>query len=188
MKALARCYLWWPSLDKDIKAKAKSCFLCCAVQNTPQSAPLHPWTWPSRIWQRLHIDYAQKGNRNFLVIIDSYSKWLEVFETRNTSAESTCDILRTLFASYGLPEEVVSDNGPQFTSSIFKSFLKNSGVKQTLNTSVPSCIKRCSRAICTDFEAKLDKTNVTLKRQIVHISQACNFLIYVQKHATHGNR
>ena len=50
----------------------------------------------------------------------------------NTSAESTCDILRTLFASYGLPEEIVSDNGPQFTSSVFKSFLKNNGVKQTL--------------------------------------------------------
>ena len=50
MKALARCYLWWPSLDKDIEAKAKSCFVCCAVQNAPQSAPLHPWTWPSRIW------------------------------------------------------------------------------------------------------------------------------------------
>ena len=132
MKALARSHLWWPSLDKDIEAKAKSCFVCCAVQNTPQSAPLHPWTWPSRIWQRLHIDYAQKGNSNFLVVIDSYSKWLEVFETRNTSAESTCDMLCTLFASFGLPEEVVSDNGPQFTSSVFKSFLKNNGVKQTL--------------------------------------------------------
>lgn len=41
-------------------------------------------------------------------------------------------MLRTLFASFGLPEEVVSDNGPQFTSSVFKSFLKNNGVKQTL--------------------------------------------------------
>ena len=51
---------------------------------------------------------------------------------KNTSAESICDVLQTLFASFGLPEEVVSDNRPQFIPSVFKSFLKNNGVKQTL--------------------------------------------------------
>jgi len=47
MKALAQCYLWWPSLDKNIEAKAKSCSVCHAVQNIPQSAPLHLWKWES---------------------------------------------------------------------------------------------------------------------------------------------
>ena len=106
--------------------------MCRAVQNTPQPAPLHSWNWPSRVWQRLHIDYAQKERSNFLVIIDSYSKWLEVFDMKNTSAESTVDTLRSLFSSYGLSEEIVSDNGPQFTASVFKSFLKNNGIKRTL--------------------------------------------------------
>ena len=124
MKALARCYLWWPTLDKDIKTKVKSCTICMAVRNTPQVAPLHSWQWPTRIWQRLHIDFAQKGNHTFLVIIDSHSKWLEVFDLKSTTAEKTCEVLRMLFASYGLPEEIVSDNGPQFISAVFKTFLK----------------------------------------------------------------
>ena len=47
MKVLARSFLWWPSHDKDVEAKAKSCCICRTVQNTPQSAPLHPWNWPS---------------------------------------------------------------------------------------------------------------------------------------------
>ena len=51
---------------------------------------------------------------------------------RSTTAENTCATLRTLFAFYDLPEEVVSDNGPQFTSAVLKEFLKNNGVKQTL--------------------------------------------------------
>ena len=112
--------------------KVKSCTICRAVQNAPPCAPLQPWQFPSRIWQRLHIDFAQKGRTTFLVVIDSYSTWLEVFEMRSTTAESTCTTLRTLFASYGLPEEIVSDNGPQFTSAVFKEFLKSNGVKQTL--------------------------------------------------------
>ena len=173
MKALTQCYLWWPSLDKDIKAKAKSCFVCRTVQNTPQPAPLHPWIWPSIIWQRLHIDYAQKGNSNFLVIIYSYSKWLEVFETRNTSAESTCDLLWTLFASFGLPEEEVSDNGPQFTSSIIKSFLKNNGVKQTLT---PLCHPASNGAT----ERSVQILKQSLAKQVLHSGDKFKHLASLQ--------
>ena len=50
MKALARCYLWWPTLDKDIETKVKACAVCAAVRNIPPTAPLHAWLWPTRIW------------------------------------------------------------------------------------------------------------------------------------------
>jgi len=122
MKALARSYLWWPQLDKAIETKVKSCEVCTAVQNSPPTSPLYTWNWPSRIWQRIHIDFAQKGNNTFLVLIDSHSKWLEVVEMRSTTAEKTCDVLYSIFASYGFPEEIVSDNGPQFTAAVFRNF------------------------------------------------------------------
>ena len=85
MKALARSYLWWPQLDKVIETKVKSCEVCAAVQNSPPATPLYTWKWPSRIWQHLHINFAQKGNNTFLVLIDSHSKWLEVIEMRSTT-------------------------------------------------------------------------------------------------------
>ena len=47
----------------------------------------------------------------------------------STTSSKTIDILRTLFARYGLPEQVVSDNGPQFTSDEFAQFMKTKGVK-----------------------------------------------------------
>ena len=78
MKALARSYLWWPQLDKAIETKVKSHEVYTAVQNSPPATPLYTWQWPSHIWQHLHIDFAQKGNNTFLVLIDSHSKWLEV--------------------------------------------------------------------------------------------------------------
>ena len=92
MKALARCYLWWPTLDKDIETKMKSCTICMAVRNAPQVAPLHSWQWPTRIWQRLHIDFGQKGNHTFLVIIDSHSKWLEVFDMKKSTTNIRKDM------------------------------------------------------------------------------------------------
>ena len=51
---------------------------------------------------------------------------------RSTTAQSRIDQMRLWFAAYGLPEEIVSDYGPQFISQEFTDFLKKNGVKQTL--------------------------------------------------------
>ena len=130
MKSIARSYVWWPGIDHDIEQLAKSCVQCQAVKNTPAVAPLHPWNWPSRPWQRIHIDFAGPFlGRTFMVVVDAHSKWPEVIEMKTTTASSTIQELRTLFASYGLPEQLVSDNGPQFVSGDFACFLKRNGVK-----------------------------------------------------------
>jgi len=132
MKSIARSYIWWPNLDAEIELMVKSCEVCQAVRKAPPSAPLYPWRWPTRMWQRVHIDFAEKDGNYFLGLIDSHSKWIEVAHMRSTTAQSTIDQMRLWFAAYGLPEEVVSDNGSQFISQDFTNFLKQNGVKQTL--------------------------------------------------------
>ena len=132
MKAIARRYMWWPRRNDDIEAQAQSCQICQTVQTSPPVAPLYPWTWPKRVWQSLHINFAEKDGNNLLVVIDSHSKWLEVKHTTSTTSQRTTAVLRDLFSSYGLPEEVVSDNGPQFVSHDFTNFMKMNGIKHTL--------------------------------------------------------
>ena len=132
MKSIARSYIWWPNLDAEIELMVKNCDVCQAVQKAPPSAPLYPWRWPAQVWQRVHMDFAEKDGNYFLGLIDSHSKWIEVAHMRSTTAQSTIDQMRLWFAAYGLPEEVVSDNGSQFISQDFNNFLKQNGVKQTL--------------------------------------------------------
>jgi len=69
--------------------------------------------------------------QQFLIVVDTHSKWPEVIEMKTTTAPATIRELRQLFSSYGLPEQLVSDNGPQFTSTEFKAFLKSNGIKHT---------------------------------------------------------
>ncbi|XP_041473613.1 uncharacterized protein K02A2.6-like [Lytechinus variegatus] len=136
MKALARSYVWWPNIDKDIEAMAKSCAGCRATQKSPPLAPLHPWEWPAEKWQRVHIDYAGPiDGYMLLVVVDAYSKWPEVAVTKSTTSERTIDLLRAIFARNGVPEQLVSDNGPQFTSAEFKDFVTRNGMKHI--TSAP---------------------------------------------------
>ena len=59
----------------------------------------------------------------FLVVVDAYSKWSEVFIVKNATSTKTVEVLRTLFARTGLPERLVSDNG-QFTSEEFQSLVR----------------------------------------------------------------
>ena len=60
-------------------------------------------------------------------------KWMEAFPMTSTTANATIEVLRALFARYGLPHELVSsDNGPQFVAGEFKSFLKMNCIKHTL--------------------------------------------------------
>ncbi len=132
MKSFARSLLWYPGLDKDIETTAKRCEICQTVQRDPPVAPLHPWSYPTRVWERVHIDFGEYQGQKFLVLIDSRSKWIEVELMTSTTTSKTIEVLRELFAAYGLPEEVVSDNGPQFTADEFKQFLRRNGIKQSL--------------------------------------------------------
>jgi len=82
------------------------------------------------VWQRVSIDFAEKDGNYFLGLIDSHSKWIKVAHMRCTTAQSTTDQTRLWFAAYGLPEEVVSDNRPQFIFQEFTDFLNQNGVKR----------------------------------------------------------
>ena len=64
-----------------------------------------------------------------MLLIDAHSKWPEIFEMASTTSGSTIGMLRRVFTAYGLPEHLVSDNGPQFTSTEFREFLQSNGVK-----------------------------------------------------------
>ena len=77
------------------------------------------------------MDFAGPiDNHMLLVIIDAHSKWLEVFPLKSASSAATIMKLRALFASHGIPDSVVSDNGSPFVSAEMKEFLAANGVKQ----------------------------------------------------------
>ena len=81
MKALARSHVWWSGLNRDLETLARSCSSCAAVKQSPDKVPVHPWTWPTRPWERVHLDFASPFlNKSFLIATDSHSKWAEVVE------------------------------------------------------------------------------------------------------------
>ena len=129
MKSLARSYVWWPGIDEDVESLVQTCSPCQEHQNMPQRAPLHPWEHPSKPWTRLHIDHAGPfQGKMYLVIVDSYLKWLDVYPANSANSSVTIEKLRILFATHGLPEIVVSDNASCFKSEEFGTFMRRNNI------------------------------------------------------------
>ena len=123
MKEMARSYIWWPCLDKDIEVTVRNCKPCVNVRNSQSRSPLTPWRWPEKPWHRVHIDYAEKRGEHFLIAVDAHSRWPEIIHMhKNTTTAATITALRGMFSKYGLPNQICSDNGPQFTSGDFEFF------------------------------------------------------------------
>ena len=160
MKSLARGYVWWPNMDAELEGKVKDCSLCQTNQKSPPPAPLHPWEWPERPWSRLHADYAGPFmGKMFLVVADAHSKWLEVKVVNSATSQSTIQQLRSMFATHGLPEMLVTDNGSVFTSAEFQEFMQRNGVRHIKTAPYhPASNGLAERAVQTVKEA-LKKSN-----------------------------
>ncbi|XP_026540268.1 uncharacterized protein K02A2.6-like [Notechis scutatus] len=158
MKSLARSYVWWPGMDKDIETWVGTCTKCQKSRPTPPPAPILNWETPRGPWSRIHIDFAgpTKGY-TFLIIVDAYSNWLEVSVMHSTTTEAVVKQLRKLFATHGLLDLLVSDNGPQFTALSFEKFLAEQGIRHVLTAPAhPATNGRAERMVQYTKEA-LDK-------------------------------
>lgn len=124
MKAVSRSKFWWPGLDRAIESQAAVCREC--VQAMPMQSAKEPVNWPEtkENWSRMHIDYAGpiKG-KMVLIVVDSHSKWIKAVPLSHATTQSTIAALRMLFSRFGIPRTLVSDNGTQFTSQEFKTFV-----------------------------------------------------------------
>jgi len=112
MKRLARSYVWWPVIDRQIESAVAECLVCQTLHRNIPHNPFVPWTWAPPRWQRIFVDFAYFQNTELLVLVDHHSKWPEVKIVQSLKAIDVCEALRGFYASYGLPEQLVSDNGP----------------------------------------------------------------------------
>jgi len=132
MKSLARLHVWWPGIDNHIEQFVKSCKSCSQNARDPVRVPLQQWELPAQPWQRLHIDFAGPyKDRMWLLVIDAYSKWPEIHCMESTTTDTTVKHLRQIFATHGLPRQIISNNGPQFVSATFQKFCEARGIQHT---------------------------------------------------------
>lgn len=103
------------------------CDPCQKISETNRNH-LEPWPKTNYPFQRIHLDFFYSQKKCFLILFDSYSKWIDVKIMSKTDAQAVIHILQDTFSVIGLPQEIVTDNGPPFRSTIFKRFCTVNGI------------------------------------------------------------
>ena len=106
MKHLARAYVWWPDLDREIEDIVKNCNTCQINSVSPPDSIAHPWECPSTPWTRVHVNLARPFlSIYYFILVDAFSRWIEVQIVDSTSAKGTINILHKFFSTHGLPTQ-----------------------------------------------------------------------------------
>jgi len=129
MKALARSYVFWPNIDKDIERMGRECHACSLHKGRPLAAKTHYWEYPQAPWERIHADFASYGKLTYLIIVDAHSKWPEIHILPDMNSSTVIKTLDNLISSYGIPKTLVTDNQSSLVSRELRNYLQKYNIK-----------------------------------------------------------
>jgi hypothetical protein len=117
----ARQAVWWHRLSTQVEELVSGCPLCVRNRSNPVE-PLRPTELPYYPWHKLAVDLFDWKGRSYLIVVDYYSKYIETTPISDSASHGVIQHLKAIFARHGLPEQLFSDNGPQFASERFRQF------------------------------------------------------------------
>lgn len=151
---------FWPGLRRDVASFVNTCHTCQMVGKPNQGIPpypLQPIEVPSEPFSKIIIDVVgplpktKRGNLYILTILDPTTRYPEAFPLKNITSKTIVTKLNTMFTTFGIPHEIQSDQGSNFTSDLFKAVLKELGITQTLSTAYhpqsQGALERCHQTL-----------------------------------------
>ena len=170
----ARECMYWPRMSTELKEFISKCDVCLSYRSEQTKEPLEQHCFAARPWSKIGVDLCELDGRNLLVAVDYYSNFVEVERLTTTTSSSVIKPMKEMFARYGVPDTVISDNGPQFDSAEFSRFAKqwnfehtpssprypqsNGKVENAVKT-VKRLFKKCKDSGTSEFQALLDWRN-----------------------------
>jgi len=138
MECRARAIIFWPGMSKDIRETREGCADCNRNAPSQAATPPLPSSPPSTPFEAVFADFFDYSGRNYLVVGDKLSGWVEVLSsTAGTNLGGSAGLvchLRSFFATFGVPEELSSNGGPEFTAGETENFLRLWGVWHRLSS------------------------------------------------------
>ena len=121
-KQLMRDILYWPGVNKEIEALISKCPSCLEHQAKNTKEPMQPHEVPDLLWNKVGCDLFELHGDNYMVMVDYYSGFIELDQLESTTSRTVIKYMKKHMARYGIVNILMTDNGPQFTSTEFKEF------------------------------------------------------------------
>ena len=115
MQLRAREAVFWPGIISDLLQAAQGCEVCQTFSRSQQCETLLPREVPQGHWEKLGIYFFEFQSTTYLLIADYYRRFPVIRKIRSTNTSATTEILKQVFSEYGVPQTVMTDNGPPFS-------------------------------------------------------------------------
>uniref|UniRef100_A0A674NCH2 Gypsy retrotransposon integrase-like protein 1 n=1 Tax=Takifugu rubripes TaxID=31033 RepID=A0A674NCH2_TAKRU len=141
--ALIRQRFWWPSMEADVRTFVAACTVCMRSKSSHRAPAglLQPLPIPPRPWSHIAVDFVtglppSEGNTTILTVVDRFSKAVHFVPLPKlpTALETANLLIQHVFRLHGIPQDIVSDRGPQFTSQVWKAFCRALGTTPSLTS------------------------------------------------------
>ena len=127
-KRRARDVMFWPGMAAQIQDIVANCHICSTHQRNNMKEPMISHEIPTRPWSQVGADLFEINNQKYLVMVDYYSGFIEVNLLQNgTTSKHIVTHCKSQFSRHGIPDKLITDNGPQFSSAVFKQFAQDYG-------------------------------------------------------------
>ena len=127
MLSRAESTVFWPGITPAVVERRERCNDCNRMAPSNPSAPPTPPALPTYPFQAVCGDYFKHCGKHYLVVVDRYSNW-PIVERSSDGATGLVDLLKRTFMTFGIPDELSSDGGPEFIASHTQKFLENWGI------------------------------------------------------------
>lgn len=121
-KNRAREILYWPTMNNEIENAIQNCKSCIKFKRANVKEPMIARDIPGGPWEVLGLDVFNYKDSEWLLVVDYYSKYIEVIKLENLMANTIIEKLKSIFARFGSPETIYSDNGTHFNNALFRRF------------------------------------------------------------------
>lgn len=129
----AQSLVFWLTLNKDIENLVNNCSICQKHRSSERKEPIIQHVIPKLPFLKLGMDILDFANHPYLVLVDYYSKWLEIIELKNKSSLEIIKNLKNIFSTHGIPQEIIADNSP-FNCAACLLFARENGIKLTFSS------------------------------------------------------
>ncbi|UYV77328.1 K02A2.6-like [Cordylochernes scorpioides] len=146
--ALAKGFIYWPGMNKEIKELINNCSICQQTSKANLKEPMLPHQAPDYPWQKVGIDIFQIESVRYLLIVDCFSKYPEIYQLQDLTTDTIIRKLKRTFSNFGIPETPWSS----------RTLLGNGMEERTVQT-LKKLIKRCREERTDPYLALLNLRN-----------------------------
>ena len=172
----ARACLYWPRTSAEVKEHISTCETCRTYETKQPKETLMIHEVPQGPCRKVGSDLFTLNNCDYLVTVDYYSDYYELDKLPNAKAGNVIKATKSHFARHGIPEQLISDNGPQYISDEFKLFAREQDFEHKpvdpynsqANGKVESAVKKAKKILRKSkksnsdaFLALLDQRNTS---------------------------